>query len=137
ILVSLLPSVGLFFALCLYGMGLYTDKDVIKRACLIIIVLVALATVPTYLSGDHAMTALAGNPRFPEGMMDSHFNWSVTALGFMAVTGIVAWLELVRSWRGRPSANALPSVLGARGGSPAAVGVGGGVGWEGQHSEHT
>jgi hypothetical protein len=69
ILVSLLPSVGLFFALCLYGIGIYTDKDIIKRACLIIFVLIALATVPTYLSGDHSMTALAGNPRFPEGMM--------------------------------------------------------------------
>ncbi len=50
ILVSLLPSVGLFFAMCLYGMGLYTDKDIIKRACLIIFVAIALATVPTYLS---------------------------------------------------------------------------------------
>ncbi len=66
ILVSLLPSVGLFFALCLYGIGIYTDKDIIKRACLIIFVLIALATVPTYLSGDHSMTALAGNPRIPE-----------------------------------------------------------------------
>ena len=25
----------------------------------------------------------------------------------LAVTGIVAWLELVRSWHGRPSENAL------------------------------
>jgi len=93
ILVSLLPSVGLFFALCLYVIGIYTDKDIIKRACLIIFVAIALATVPTYLSGDYSMTALAGNPRFPEAMMTSHFYWSVGALLFMAVAGIAAWLD--------------------------------------------
>src|SRR5258707_4196873 len=95
ILVSLLPSVGLFFALCLYGIGIYTDKDVIKRACLIIFVAIALATVPTYLSGDYSMTALAGNPRFPEAMMASHFYWSVGALVFMAGVRLVARLDLV------------------------------------------
>src|SRR5882724_8993509 len=135
ILVSLLPSVGLFFALCLYGKGIYTDKDIIKRACLIIFVAIALATVPTYLSGDYSMTALAGNPRFPEAMMTSHFYWSVGALAFMAVTGIVAWLELVRSWNGRPSENALHLVLGLGLVTLALMMVAGELGWEINHSE--
>src|SRR4029077_1328867 len=112
ILVSLLPSVGLFFALCLYGIGIYTDKDIIKRACLIIFVLIALATVPTYLSGDHSMTALAGNPRFPEGMMNSHFNWSVAALFLIAMAGLERCRELVGSRTGRQSQTALHLVLG-------------------------
>src|SRR5215467_8235088 len=73
ILVSLLPSVGLFFSLCLYGLGMYADKDIIKRTCLIAFVVVALATVPTYLSGDYTMTALAQNPKISEARMDAHF----------------------------------------------------------------
>src|SRR5262245_65481777 len=101
ILVSLLPSVGLFFALCLYGVGMYADKDIIKRACLIAFVVVALATVPTYLSGDYTMTALAGNPRFSEARMESHFNWSVNALFFKAWTRLVALLESDHSWSAR------------------------------------
>ena len=44
ILVSLLPSVGLFFALGFYGIAIYTDNETLKRACLIIFVLIALAT---------------------------------------------------------------------------------------------
>src|SRR5262249_61431653 len=112
ILVSLLPSVGLFFALCLYCVGMYADKDIIKRACLIAFGVVALATVPTYLSGDYTMAALAQNPKIAEARMDVHFGWSVGALLLMAVTGIVAWLELVRSWHDRPSANALHLGLG-------------------------
>jgi uncharacterized membrane protein len=135
ILVSLLPSVGLFFALCLYGIGIYTDKDIIKRACLIIFVAIALATVPTYLSGDYSMTALAGNPRFPEAMMTSHFYWSVGALLFMAVAGIAAWLELVRSWNGRPSQNALHLVLGLGLVTLALMMVAGELGWEINHNE--
>ena len=79
ILVSLLPSVGLFFALCLYGVGMYADKDIIKRACLIVFAVVALATIPTYLSGDHSMTALSQNPKISEATMNSHFDWGVTA----------------------------------------------------------
>ena len=135
ILVSLLPSVGLFFALCLYGVGMYADKDIIKRAYLIAFGVVALATVPTYLSGDYTMSALAQNPKISEATMDSHFNWSVSALFFMAVTGFVAWLELVRSWHGRPSENALHLVLGLGLVTLALMMVAGELGWQISHHE--
>jgi len=135
ILVSLLPSVGLLFALCLYVAGLVADKDVIKRACLVIFTLVALATIPTYLSGDYSMTALSQNPKISEAMMSSHFGWSVTALVMMAVTGLVAWLELVRSWRGRPSENALHLVLGLGLVTLALMIVAGELGWQISHHE--
>jgi uncharacterized membrane protein len=135
ILVSLLPSVGLFFALCLYGVGMYADKDIIKRACLIAFVVVALATVPTYLSGDYTMAALAQNPKFSEARMESHFNWSVSALFFMAVTGIAALLELVRSWHGRPTENALHLVLGLGLVTLALMMVAGELGWQISHHE--
>jgi uncharacterized membrane protein len=135
ILVSLLPSVGLFFALCLYGVGMYADKDIIKRACLIAFIVVALATVPTYLSGDYTMAALAQNPKFSEARMESHFNWSVTALFFMAVTGIVALLELVRSWHGRPTENALHLTLGLGLVTLALMMVAGELGWQISHHE--
>lgn len=135
ILVSLLPSVGLFFVLCLYGVGMYADKDVIKRAGLIAFVVVALATVPTYLSGDYTMAVLSQNPKISQATMDNHFNWGVSALVFMAVTGIVALLELVRSWHGRPSENALHLVLGLGLVTLGLMIVAGELGWQISHHE--
>src|SRR5215510_4331481 len=135
ILVSLLPSVGLFFALCLVGVHPHAVQDIIKRASLIAFGVVALATVPTYLSGDYTMAALAQNSKISEARMETHFNWSVGALLMMAVTGIVAWLELVRSWYGRPSENALHLVLGLGVVTLALMAVAGELGWEISHNE--
>src|SRR5258705_2039307 len=68
-------------------------------------------------------------------MMTSHFYWSVGALLFMAVAGIAAWLELVRSWNGRPSQNALHLVLGLGLVTLALMMVAGELGWEINHNE--
>src|SRR5262249_28397259 len=86
-------------------------------------------------SGDYTMSALAQNPKISEATLESHFNWSVSALLFMAVTGIVAWLELVRSWHGRPSENALHLVLGLGLVTLALMAVAGELGWQISHHE--
>ena len=110
ILVSVFPSFGLVFVLGFYFAGLLTGNNGIKRTCLVLIFILALLSVPTYLSGDGSMAALSGNPRFSKDMMSTHYGWGIAALVALVVTGIAALVALMLS--GRPSDNAHHSVLG-------------------------
>lgn len=136
LLVSLFPSVALVFVLGLYVTALATNQDPIKRACLFLFGVLAVLTIPTYLSGDHSMEVLSLNPKVSQKAMGSHFGWSVVAIAIMALTGIAAWFELVRSWRvGRLSDNALHLVLGLAFVTLALMVVAGELGWEVNHHE--
>ena len=110
ILVSVFPSFGLVFVLGFYFAGLLTGNNGIKRTCLVLIFILALLSVPTYLSGDGSMAALSGNPRFSKDMMSTHYGWGIAALVALVVTGIAALVALMLS--GRPSDNAHHLVLG-------------------------
>jgi uncharacterized membrane protein len=97
ILVSVFPSFGLVFLLGFYIQGIHADNKGLKQTCLVLIGLLALLSIPTYLSGTDAMAALSGNSKISKGMMNMHQTWGLAALGALAVTGIVAWVELVRT----------------------------------------
>ena len=95
-LVSVFPSFGLVFVLGFYIAGFLTNNDGVRRTCLFLFGLLALLSVPIYLSGDGSMVALTGNPRFARGMINTHFTWSMAALLVLVLTGVVAWVELLR-----------------------------------------
>ena len=97
ILVSVLPSFGLLIALCFFIAGIGSGNDGIKRTCLALVGLLALLGVPIYLSGDGSMAVLSRNPGFPKNVMASHYGWGQAALAALAVTGLAAWIELLRS----------------------------------------
>jgi uncharacterized membrane protein len=113
ILVGVFPSFGLVFVLGFYIAGIATDNNGTKRTCLALFGVLALLSIPTYLSGSGSMAALSQNPKISKAMMNTHYAWAMAALGVLAVTGIVAWIELWRSGRGgRASNTALRVVLG-------------------------
>jgi uncharacterized membrane protein len=101
ILVSVFPSFGLLFVLGFYIAGFRADNDGIRRTCLALFGILALLSIPIYLSGDGAMAALAKNPRFSKEMMNTHYGWGTAALLVLVMTGIVAFVELWRSYRAR------------------------------------
>jgi hypothetical protein len=92
ILVGVFPSFGLACVLGFYIAGLLKDDIVTKRTCLVLFVLVALLSVPTYLSGAGSMAA--GNPRFTGAAMNSHYVWGIVALVALVITGVVAVVAL-------------------------------------------
>jgi hypothetical protein len=112
-LVSVFPSFGLAFVLCFYIPGMLTDNNGIKRTCLVLFVMLALLSVPTYLSGNGSMAVLSGNPKIPKDMMNTHYGWGMAALVALIVTGVAALVALLRSGRADRASNiALRSVLG-------------------------
>ena len=134
ILVSVFPSFGLMCVLGFYLAGFLTDNNVITRTCLALFALLALLSIPTYLSGQGAMAALSGNPKIPKEMINGHYGWGVAALVALVVTGVLALIELGRSGRaGRPSNAGYSLVLGFAVFSLALMIVAGG--WELDHRE--
>jgi uncharacterized membrane protein len=101
ILVSVFPSFGLLFVLGFYIAGFRADNDGIRRTCLALFVILALLSIPIYLSGNGAMAALAKAPRLTKEMMNTHYGWGMAALLVLVMTGMVALVELWRSYRAR------------------------------------
>jgi uncharacterized membrane protein len=136
ILVSVFPSVGLIFALGFYITAFFTNNEGLKRSCLVAFGVLGLLAIPTYLSGDGSMTALAANPKFGEDMVSAHQGWGVAALAVLGLTGLAAWVAL---WRfrgaGRLSDNALHLVLGLALVTLGLMAVVGELGWEINHTE--
>jgi uncharacterized membrane protein len=136
ILVSVFPSVGLVFALGFYAVAMITNNAGLTRICLAVFAILALLAVPTYVSGTGSWETLSQNPKFPEDLMDYHYGWGVTALAVLLVTGIAAFVELVRFSRfGKFSNDALHLVLGLAIVSLGLMAVVGEMGWEINHHE--
>jgi len=133
ILVSVFPSFGLVFVLVIYIAGLLTGNDGTKRTCLVLLGLLALLSVPTYFSGTGSMAALSKAPQISKEMMSTHYGWGMAALLVLAMTGIVAWVEL---WRSRhASIDPLHLVLGLAIVTLVLTGVADELGWETSHRE--
>jgi uncharacterized membrane protein len=92
ILVSVFPSFGLVCVLGFYIAGLLTDNGITKRTCLVLFALVALLSVPIYLSGAGSMATLSSG--FSRGAMNSHYLWGIVALVALVLTGVSAVVAL-------------------------------------------
>ncbi|MEA2988304.1 MAG: hypothetical protein QOG83_1015 [Alphaproteobacteria bacterium] len=136
ILVSVFPLVGLIFVLGFYVAGMITNNEAMKRFCLVLFVILGLAAIPTYYSGDHSMEVLSQNPKLSQDLMNSHFNWGVVALAALVATGLVALIALRRFRRAeRVSDDTLHLVLGLALVSLGLMIVVGELGWEISHHE--
>ena len=94
ILVSVFPSFGLVCVLGFYIAGLLTDNNVTKRTGLVLFAVLALLSVPIYLSGAGS---LSGNPRFSSAAMNTHYVWGIVALVALVLTGVGAVVALALS----------------------------------------
>jgi uncharacterized membrane protein len=101
ILISVFPSIGLAIGLGFYIAGFRTGNDFTRRICLVLFGMLVLLSIPIYVSGVGSMAALSATPRFPKDMMDTHYTWGMAALAVLAIGGVVACVELWRSWRAR------------------------------------
>ena len=135
LLVSVFPSVGLVFLLGFYAIAMATGNEAMQRTCLAAFGILALLGIPIYLSGNGSADALAANAKVSQDMIDYHYGWALLALALLGLTGLTAWVELVRSWRGSLSDNALHLVLGLAIVTLLAMIVVGAYGWEINHPE--
>jgi uncharacterized membrane protein len=113
ILISVFPTVGFLFVLGVYIAGFLTGNDFVRRVCLALFGMLALLSIPIYVSGIGSTAALSGNPRFSKDAIATHYVWGVAALAVLVIAGVLASVELWRSWRAhRVSGDPFHLVLG-------------------------
>jgi len=81
------------------GLGLFilaivSASDDLKRASLGVFFMIALLSIPTFVTGTASRLALSKNPDISTAAIDTHETAAFVALGFMELTGAVAWLGL-------------------------------------------
>jgi uncharacterized membrane protein len=106
ILISVFPSFGLPIVLGFYLAGILGHNDGIKRTCLVLFAMLALLSVPIYLSGQGSMPVMSATPKVSKELMNTHYGWGMAALVALVMTGLVAFVELWRSGRAGRASNA-------------------------------
>ncbi|MEI9889931.1 MAG: DUF2231 domain-containing protein [Caulobacteraceae bacterium] len=136
-LVSVFPSVGLIFAICLFVAAMVTNNAQMQRVGLFVFGGLAVLGVPTWLSGINAEGSMT-RPGIPEGEGAAHTFWAYGALFFLFLTGITALLVLwrtIKSGAAGPSKNMQHLTLGFALFTLLNMIIVGEMGWEISHQE--
>ena len=98
ILVSVFPSFGLLFVLGFYLSGLCAANKGLIRTCLVFFIGLALLALPTYLSGIRAVEAFSAATKLAKDTISFHYQWGMTSIVVLILTGVIAAFELWRSY---------------------------------------
>jgi len=98
LLLNHFPTVGFGLGLALFVAGLSQRSADLKRASLVIFVLLAALTILTFVTGNDAQAALRETPGVPAPAVDAHETAALLAFVVMQVTGVFSWLGLW-TWR--------------------------------------
>jgi hypothetical protein len=103
LLLNHVPTVGFGVGLFLFIVALIAKSNDLKQASLVVFVGVAILSIPAYATGNAAQGELIeagviGDPdagaETPEALVLEHEGAAFLALGFMELTGALAWLAL-------------------------------------------
>ena len=108
LLLNHVPTVGFGIGIALYLLALITRSNDLKQGSLVIFVVIALITIPTYVTGNAAQIKLldlgaigdADSARVTQSLVQTHEGAAFLALTLMELTGALAWLAL---WQFRRS----------------------------------
>lgn len=102
LLLNHIPTIGSACAIGLLLLALIRRNDHLRQASLEVFFLVALMTLPAYLTGVAAAAAIEGRADVSEAAMDAHHDGALAAFLLMQITGLLAWLAL---WQRRRQAS--------------------------------
>jgi uncharacterized membrane protein len=103
LLLNHVPTVGFGIGIALFALALLTRSEDLKQASLVVMVAIALVSIPTYATGNAAQMNLEERGEVSDGTTESmvtlsliqtHEGAAFLALGFMELTGMLAWLAL-------------------------------------------
>ena len=94
LLLNHFPTIGLIIGGGLFLLSLFTQSDDLKRASLVVLLGIALISIPTYMSGNGAQDAIKSLPGVSKSLIETHEGAALWGLVFMEVTGAFAWLAL-------------------------------------------
>ena len=105
LLLNHFPTVGMIVGFGVFLLALAKRSEDLKRGGLAVLFVIALLSLPTYMTGYSAQKSVKGMPGVSQGVIDLHQRSALMALMFMEATGVAAWYGLWYS-RGRRPAGA-------------------------------
>ena len=112
LLLNHVPTVGTVVALGLLLLAIIRRNDYVMHASLEVLFLVALVTLPVYLTGVAAEANIESLPGVSTRAIDTHHDAALLAFVCMQATGLMAWIGLWQFKRiARPSAATMGAVL--------------------------
>jgi hypothetical protein len=94
LLLNHFPTIGSIIGGGLFVLALITNSDELKRASLVVLLGIALISIPTYMSGNGAQERLKTDPGLSQSLIETHEGVAFEGIAFMEVTGAFAWLGL-------------------------------------------
>jgi|SRR5437867_4868960 len=111
------PIIGSFIAFALFLVSLIANSDDLKQTSFASFGLIALLSIPTYMSGNVAHEVLKGSAGLSQALIETHQGAALLAFVFMELTGAVALIGL---WQFSRMSRPLPVPV-ARWNSPAVL----------------
>jgi hypothetical protein len=88
------PIIGTFIAVGLFLVALASRSDDLKQVTLALFALMALITIPTYLTGPLAQDLIQNEPGVSAPLIATHQGAALLAFAALALTGTFAWAGL-------------------------------------------
>jgi uncharacterized membrane protein len=112
LLLNHFPTVGMTIAVALLVLSFIRRNEGMRRAAYEVFCVIALLTLPAYLSGVGTEIRIVEMEGVSKLLIDRHHDAALMASIFMVLTGAVAWLALWQSRRlSRPSGPMQASVM--------------------------
>jgi hypothetical protein len=108
LLLNHVPTIGTAVALGLLIISFFRRNDDLRRVSLEVFFVIAVLTIPAYLSGVSSQQVLLNNPDVSQTFVNAHQDAAMWAFLLMQFAGAFAWLGL---WQYRRVARMAPSVL--------------------------
>ena len=111
LLLNHVPTVGSVVALGLLLLALVRRDEALKHAGLEVLFVIAVVTLPVYMSGVAARQDLRDRPQLSGNAMRVHQDAALAGFAVTEVAGFVAWIALWQSRRrGRAARGVVPAV---------------------------
>jgi len=98
LLLNHIPTVGTIVALGVLLLGLVKRSAELTRGALALFFVIALLSLPTYMTGYSAQKAVKDRPGVSADLIQRHQSAALVALTMTEATGVLAWFGL---WQGR------------------------------------
>jgi hypothetical protein len=136
LLLNHVPTVGAAVALGLLLLAIYRRNETLKLAGLEVIFVIALLTMPVYMTGVAAQHKIRKMPGVSDTAMSVHQDAALTGFTVAEFAGFVAWIGLWQSRRrGRAAPGVIPAVVVLTAASLALMGRAANLGGEIRHPE--
>lgn len=94
LLMNHVPTVGTVVALGLFILAMARRSEHLQHAALEVFYLIAVATLPVYLTGVAAQLEIQGRPGVSAAAIAAHHDAALLAFILIMISGFVAWLAL-------------------------------------------